>query len=190
MRKHTAAVFGQARVTPRHVPRNTCCRHKPALPLHDYKTVSNGSAYTPEHMEIQLHPHFDTCVDPSCSLHKATNHILYWIGTAKMMVPKSQECGNTGSHYLDRPVFGPEDRRGGGDTMKGTTVTGAGCVKTNAPSPCKRKGPGTWSTPHGQWTAVSRATAVLKTSLRGCPGACGRMTPKSAVCSLFSGTTS
>ena len=40
--------------------------------------------------ESQLHQHFDTHIDASCSLHKATNHILYWIGTAiaKMMVPK------------------------------------------------------------------------------------------------------
>ena len=28
-------------------------------------------------MELQLHQHFDTHMDPSCSLHKATNHILY-----------------------------------------------------------------------------------------------------------------
>ena len=33
MRKHGVAVFGQARVTARHVPRNTCCRYKPTLPL-------------------------------------------------------------------------------------------------------------------------------------------------------------
>ena len=48
-------------------------------------------------MELQVHQHFATHIDPSCSLHKATNYILYWIGTSKMMVPKKiQKCGNTG----------------------------------------------------------------------------------------------
>jgi hypothetical protein len=46
-------------------------------------------------MELQLHQHFDTHIDPSSRLHKAKNHILYWIGTAKTMVqkktPKSAE---------------------------------------------------------------------------------------------------
>ena len=31
------------------VLRNTCCRHKPTVRLHDYKRVSNGPAHTPEH---------------------------------------------------------------------------------------------------------------------------------------------
>ena len=95
--KCRVAVFRQARVTVCRVPRNTCCRHKPTLPLHDYKRVSNRPAYTPrtqEHTELQLHRHFDVHVDPSCSLHKATNHILYWIGTAETIVPKkAQKCG-------------------------------------------------------------------------------------------------
>ena len=42
-------MFGQACITTRHVPQNTCCRHKPTLPLHDDKRVSNKPAYTPEH---------------------------------------------------------------------------------------------------------------------------------------------
>ena len=33
VRKHGVAVFGQAHVTAWHVPQNTCCRHKPTLPL-------------------------------------------------------------------------------------------------------------------------------------------------------------
>ena len=58
-------------------------------------------------MELQVHQHFATHIDPSCSLSKATNHILYWIGTAKTMVPKkTQKCGNTGSPCLDKPVLG------------------------------------------------------------------------------------
>ena len=57
-------------------------------------------------MELHLHPHFDTHMDPSCGLHKATNHILYWIGTAKPMVPKKgQQCGNTGLPLVDKPVL-------------------------------------------------------------------------------------
>ena len=48
---------------------------------------------TQEHMELHLHHHFDTYIDHSCSLHKATNHILHWIGTAKTMVSKKvQKC--------------------------------------------------------------------------------------------------
>ena len=44
---------------------------------------------TQQHMGLQLHQHYiDTHMDPSCGLHKATNHILYWIGTTKTMVPK------------------------------------------------------------------------------------------------------
>ena len=92
MRKRGVAVFGQAHVTAQHVPRNTCCRHKPTRPLHDYNRVSvqQASIYPSiqEHMELHPHQHFDTHIDPSCSLHKATDHILYRIGTAKTMVPK------------------------------------------------------------------------------------------------------
>ena len=62
---------------------------------------------TQEHMELQLHQHFATHIDRSCSLHKDTNHMLYWVGTAKMRVPKNtQKCGNTGSPCLDNPVSG------------------------------------------------------------------------------------
>jgi hypothetical protein len=32
VRKHRVSMFGQARVTARHVPRTTCCRHGPTLP--------------------------------------------------------------------------------------------------------------------------------------------------------------
>ena len=42
----------------------------------------------------------------ACSLHKATNHFLYWIGPAKTMVlKKAQKCGNTGSLCLDKPAL-------------------------------------------------------------------------------------
>ena len=53
---------------------------------------------TQEHRELQLHQQFAPHTDLSCSLHKATNHILYWIGSAKTMVPKkAQKCRNTGT---------------------------------------------------------------------------------------------
>ena len=66
-----------------------------------------------EHMKLQLHQHFDIHIDPSRSLHKATNHILYWIGIAKTMPPppKAQKCRNTGSSCLDKPVLGREGGR-------------------------------------------------------------------------------
>ena len=63
---------------------------------------------TQQHMGLQLHQHYiDTHMDPSCGLHKATNHILYWIGTTKTMVPKKiEKGGKTGSPCLDKPVSG------------------------------------------------------------------------------------
>ena len=89
-RKHGVAVFGKARVTAWHVPGNTCCRHKPTLPLNIYNTKRQASIRprTQEHMELQQHQHFDTPIGPSCSPHKATHHILHWIGTVKRVVPK------------------------------------------------------------------------------------------------------
>ena len=77
--------------------------------VHDPKRGYNRPAYTPkqEHMELHLHQHFDTHDGPSCSLHKATNHILYWTGTPTMMVPKqAKRCGNTGSPCLYKPMLG------------------------------------------------------------------------------------
>ena len=44
-------------------------------------------------------------IDPSCSLPKATNHILRWIGTA-WCPQKPQKCGITGLLCLDKPVSG------------------------------------------------------------------------------------
>ena len=51
------------------------------------KGYPTGHAHptTQEHMESRLHPHFHTHMDPSCSLHNATNHLLCWMGA---MVPK------------------------------------------------------------------------------------------------------
>ena len=42
---------------PRHAPCNTCCRHKPPLPLHDNKRVSSRPAYTPEHKSTWNYSH-------------------------------------------------------------------------------------------------------------------------------------
>ena len=87
VRKHGVAVSGKAHVTAQHVPRNTCCQPSPSN--HD-NTKQHAGVHpsTQEHVKVQLHQHFDTHIDPSCSLHQATNHVLDWIGTAKTMVPK------------------------------------------------------------------------------------------------------
>ena len=65
--KHGFAVFGQARVTARHVPRNTCGRRKPTLPLHVHQASTHPG--TQKHVELQLHQHFYAHIDPSQS-HK------------------------------------------------------------------------------------------------------------------------
>ena len=63
-----------------------------------------------EDMELHLHLPFDTDIDPFCNLHKATNCMLYWIGTAKTMV---QKYGNTGSPCLGKRMLG-QGKGGGG----------------------------------------------------------------------------
>ena len=51
-----------------------------------------------------------THIDPSCSLHKAKKHILYWIGTAKTMVPKKvKTCGNRGRRVWTGPCLDNEE---------------------------------------------------------------------------------
>ena len=60
MRKHGVAEFGHARATARHVRGNTCCRHRPALPLHDYKRVSDRPAYHPEPKSTGKYTHANT----------------------------------------------------------------------------------------------------------------------------------
>jgi hypothetical protein len=124
MRKHGVAVFGQTRVTTKHVTQNTCCKHKPTRASKHDNTKQQASMHprTQEDMELQLHHHFATHIDPSCSLHQATNHILYWIGTATTMVPKNktQKCGNTGSSCLDKPMLGKGCVQGGWTTSKET----------------------------------------------------------------------
>ena len=89
--------------------------------------MPNRLAYTPEHehMGLQLRQHFHTHIDPSCSLHKATNHILHWIGSAKTMVPKKgQKCGSTESLWLDKPVLGQGAGGGGGVVPLGALPLG------------------------------------------------------------------
>ena len=83
-------MIGQACVTARHVPQNTSCRHRPTL-VHGYKKVSNRPAYTPQHKSTWNYSYTNTLtpiwtLPAACT--KATNHILYWIQTAEMMVPK------------------------------------------------------------------------------------------------------
>ena len=121
VRKHGGAMFGHARAAAQHVPRNTCCRHKTTNPSKQDNAKQQAGTHprTQKHMELQLHDHFDTHIDPSCRAHEATNHILYHLGTAKTMVPKkTQKCGNVGLPCLDKPVFG----QGVGGTSAGPVL--------------------------------------------------------------------
>ena len=52
------------------------------MTLHDYQRVPNTPAHTRQHKSTHPH-HFATHTDPSCSLHNATDHLLYWIGNRK-----------------------------------------------------------------------------------------------------------
>ena len=65
------------------------------------------------HVGLHGHRDFETHFDPSCSLHKATTHILYWIGAAKTMVPpKSSKVQKHGVTMLAQARV--RTRRGGG----------------------------------------------------------------------------
>ena len=67
-------------------------------------------------MELQLRQHFGTHTEPFCSLHKAIKHLLYFIGTAPIMIRnQTQKCGNTASQCLDKPRSG----QGGGAYAQG-----------------------------------------------------------------------
>ena len=107
VRKHGFAVFGQARVTARHVPRNTCCRHKPTLPLHDCKRVSNTPAYTPEHKSTWNYSYTNTApvltLPAACTEPQTTFSVGLEPQKKQTMVQKkAQKCGNTGSPCLDK----------------------------------------------------------------------------------------
>ena len=83
------------------------CLDKPVLPCGTYHGThvagcemgivsDNRPAYTPGHKK-KNYSH------PSCSLHKATKHILDWMGTEPIVPKKAQKWGNTGSPWcLDR----------------------------------------------------------------------------------------
>ena len=60
--------------------------------------VPNRPACTPKHKtELQIHQHFDTQLTLLAACTKLQTIFLYWIGTAKIMVPKkAQKCGNRG----------------------------------------------------------------------------------------------
>ena len=50
---------------------------------------SNRPAHTPEHKsKLQLHQPLATQIDPSCSLHNATDHVLYWMEPQKRWLRK------------------------------------------------------------------------------------------------------
>ena len=90
-RRHRVAVFGQARVTARDAPRNTCCRHAPTLPLHDYKRGSTRSAYTPDPNTLLPHGPF---------LQPAQSDEPHWVGTAKRWFQKRPKKAKTRGHRV------------------------------------------------------------------------------------------
>ena len=104
VRKHGCAVFGQARFTVRHVPRNTCCRRNTTLPLRDY----NRPAYTPEHNSTWNYSYTNTLTPILTFLQPEQSYkphsILDWNrndGSKK----SRKKCGNTESpSCLDMPV--------------------------------------------------------------------------------------
>ena len=86
---------------------------QPSPSKHD--DTSNSPAHTPrtqEHMELQPHQHFATHMDPSCSPHNATHHILCWIGTEDRWFQKRPKSAET----RDRRVWTSpcRDKGGGG----------------------------------------------------------------------------
>ena len=117
-KKHGAAVFGQARITVRHVTWNTCCRHKPTL-VHDDKRMPNTPAHTAEPKSTWDYSYTNT-LTPILTLPAARTKLqnfLYWIGTAQTMVQKKKKppnCGNMGSLCLSKPEFGQGE---GGNLM-------------------------------------------------------------------------
>ena len=115
MRKHGVAVFGQARVAAQHVPRSTCCRHKPTLPLHDNKRVSNRPAYTPEHKSTLKDSHTNTFTPrltrPAACTKLQTTFAIGLQSRKRWFKKKAQKCENMRSPCLRKPVLG---HRGGG----------------------------------------------------------------------------
>ena len=115
MRKHGVPVFGQARVTARHVPRNTCCAHNPTLPLHDYKVVPNTPAHTPEHRSTRNYTHTDTFPPtwtlPAPAQRYKPPYLLDWNRKSGGSKKKAQKCRNTGLMCLHKPALG---QSGGG----------------------------------------------------------------------------
>ena len=116
MRKH--AVFGQARVTVQHVPWNTCCRHEPTLPLHDYKRMSNTPARTPEHKSTWNYTYTNTLTLirtlPAARPKLQTTFSIGLEPQKQWFQKKVQRCGNTESPCLDKPELA---RGAGGTTL-------------------------------------------------------------------------
>ena len=120
-------MFGQARVTARHVPRNTSCRHKPTLPLHDYKRVSNTPAPTPEHKNTWNYSHANTLTPiptPPPPLQPAESckpHSLFGLEPQNRWFQKkqkAQKCGNTALPCLDKPLSGQGGGGGGTGSLQ------------------------------------------------------------------------
>ena len=80
----------------------------PFMTTKGVSTRPNTHPRTQEHMQLQ---HFATHMGPSCGLPKATNHSLYWIGTAKTVVSKGPKSADPwGRRVWTSPCSG----KGGG----------------------------------------------------------------------------
>ena len=101
-------MFGQAHITARHVPPNTCCRHKPIPPLHDDKRVSPRPAYTPEHKSTWNYS-YTSSLPPISTFPAARSKLptTFYIGLERQkrwFQKKAEKWGNTGSLCLDKPA--------------------------------------------------------------------------------------
>ena len=121
--RHVSAVCRGARTTEHMLPTSPT-----PTPQNMTKSVQQDPIH-PKTKEQHQTLCFATHMDPSCGLHKATNHILYRIGTTKRHIQKkAQKCGNTGSLCLDKPVLG---QGGNPEHPKHNTIATPLCLTIN-----------------------------------------------------------
>ena len=86
---------------------------------------------TQQHMRLQLHPHFGTQIELSCSLHKSCKALSLSIRTAKPMVPKKPKGAETWCRSARTSACQDKVGGGGGGTRRSavTIVGGGGAPK-------------------------------------------------------------
>jgi len=107
VKKHGVAEFGQACVTARHVPRNTCCRHKG---LHDYKRVSSRLAYTAEHKSTWNYSYTNTLTPIFVPAAYKPPSLLDWNRKNDGSQKRPKSAVTRGLRVCTSPC---EDKRGG-----------------------------------------------------------------------------